>query len=249
MSNVIRDIAYTSARNERNCYDLHLPDGDGKCPLIIYFYGGSLKKGKKESNRFAPVAAQNGVAVAVVDYRLFPEVSYPDFIEDAADAVTAILRDIRAYTDRINKIYVGGHSAGAYLSMMLCFDRHYLDARGVDRTKIAGWLLISGQPTKHFSVLESQGLDPRSCVIDDTAALYHIRTGEGEPLYIATSDNDMACRREQNLLLLATLRHFEYKSYIQFENLGAVTHGGMVKPDECGNIPALPSILDFISKT
>lgn len=249
MSSIIRDIAYTSARDARNCYDLHLPDGDGKCPLIIYFYGGSLKKGKKDNNRFAPCAAQGGVAVAVVDYRLFPEVCYPNFIDDAADAVTAILRDIGTHTDRISKIYVGGHSAGAYLSMMLCFDRHYLDDRGVDRSRIAGWLLISGQPTKHFSVLESQGLDPRSCIIDDTAALFHIRTGEGEPLYIATSDNDMACRREQNLLLLATLRHFEYASYIQFENLGAVTHGGMVKPDEDGNVPVLPSILDFISKT
>ena len=249
MSSIIRNIAYTSARDERNCYDLHLPDGDGKCPLIIYFYGGSLKKGKKDNNRFAPCAAQSGIAVAVVDYRLFPEVCYPDFICDAADAVAAILRDIGNHTDRISKIYVGGHSAGAYLSMMLCFDRRYLDACGVDRAKIAGWLLISGQPTKHFSVLESQGFDPRSCVIDDTAALFHIRTGEGEPLYIATSDNDMACRREQNLLLLATLRHFGYQAYIQFENLGGVSHGGMVKPDEHGNVPVLPSILDFISKT
>ena len=249
MSIIIRDIAYTSARDARNCYDLHLPDGDGKCPLIIYFYGGSLKKGKKDNNRFAPYTAQSGIAVAVVDYRLFPEVSYPDFINDAADAVAAILRDIDKHTDRISKIYVGGHSAGAYLSMMLCFDRHYLDERSVDRSKIAGWLFISGQPTKHFSVLENQGLDPRSCVIDDTAALFHIRSGAGEPLYIATSDNDMACRREQNLLLLATLHHFEYSSYIQFENLGAVTHGGMVKPNTSGNVPVLPSILDFISKT
>lgn len=249
MSSIIRDIVYTSARADRNCYDLHLPDSDGKCPLIIYFYGGSLKKGKKDNNRFAPCATQNGVAVAVVDYRLFPEACYPDFIEDAADAVAAILRDIHKHTDRISKIYVGGHSAGAYLAMMLCFDRHYLDVRGVDRSKIAGWLLISGQPTKHFSVLESEGLDPRSCIIDDTSALFHIRTSEGEPLYIATSDNDMACRREQNLLLLATLRHFEYAAYIQFENLGVVSHGGMVKPDESGNIPVLPSILDFISKT
>ena len=216
---------------------------------IIYFYGGSLKKGKKDNNRFAPCAVQSGVAVAVVDYRLFPDACYPDFINDAADAVAAVLRDIRKHTDRISKTYVGGHSAGAYLSMMLCFDRHYLNERGVDRSRIAGWLLISGQPTKHFSVLESEGLDPRSCVIDDTAALFHVRTNQGEPLYIATSDNDMACRREQNLLLLATLRHFEYSSYIQFENLGTVSHGGMVKPDEHGNVPVLPSILDFISKT
>ena len=249
MSSIIRDIAYTTVRDERNCYDLHLPDGDGKCPLIIYFYGGSLKKGKKDNNRFAPCAAQSGIAVAVVDYRLFPEVYYPDFICDAADAVAAILRDIGNHTDRISKIYVGGHSAGAYLSMMLCFDRRYLDAHGVDRAKIAGWLLISGQPTKHFSVLESDGLDPRSCVIDDTAALFHVRSSDGEPLLIVSSDCDMPCRLEQNRLLLATLRHFEYAAPITFVELQGVSHSGMVKPDENGNVPLMPHIIKFITET
>lgn len=249
MSSIICDIPYTPTRGTRNCYDLYLPDGDGKCPLIIYFYGGGLKKGHKEGNKFAAAAAKRGAAVAVCDYRLMPDAAYPTFIEDAADAVASITSTVSAHTDRISKIYVGGHSAGAYLCMMLCFDRHYLDGRGVDRSSIAGWLLISGQPTKHYNILEQQGQDPRACVIDDTAALFHVRSGEGEPLFIATSDNDMPCRREQNLLLLATLRHFEYRSYIQFENLGDVSHSGMVKPNERGDVPVLPAILDFISKT
>ncbi|MBQ9080185.1 MAG: alpha/beta hydrolase [Clostridia bacterium] len=248
-TSVVRDIPYTASRTERNCYDLHMPGGDGDCPLIIYFYGGSLKKGKKDKNALAPRAAEHGMAVAIADYRLFPKAKYPDFINDAADAVAAIIRDIGKYTDRISKIYVGGHSAGAYLCMMLCFDRHYLAERGVDRSQIAGWLLLSGQPTKHFSVAESEGLDPRVCIIDDTAALYHIRSGEGEPLLIATSDRDMTCRREQNLLLAATLRHFEYSSPIHFVDLEGATHSGMVKPDKQGNIPLMPHILNFINQT
>lgn len=245
---VLRDIPYTTLREDRNCYDLHLPQGDGPCPLIIYFYGGGLKKGKKDKNRLAPKAAEAGIAVAVADYRLMPDVSYPAFVEDAADAVAAIMRDISKHTDRISKIYIGGHSAGAYLSMMLCFDRHYLADRGVDRARIAGWLLLSGQPTKHYNILEQQGQDPRAVIIDDTAALFHVR-GEGEPLLIASSDQDMPCRLEQNRLLRATLRHFEYASPVHFVELQGVSHGGMVKPDEEGNIPLLPHIIKFISET
>lgn len=249
MSRIISDIAYTAARNQRSCYDLILPDGEGVCPLIIYFYGGGLKKGKKEGNSLAYAAAASGIAVAVTDYRLMPEAKYPDFVEDAADAAATIIRDIHKHSDRIGKIYVGGHSAGAYLAMMLCFDRHYLDNRGVDRSRIAGWLLISGQPTKHFNVLEQQGQDPRSVIIDDTAALFHVRSSDGEPLLIVSSDCDMPCRLEQNRLLLATLRHFEYAAPITFVELQGVSHSGMVKPDENGNVPLMPHIIKFITET
>ena len=246
---IIKDIPYTGSRDFRNCYDLHLPEGDGPCPLIIYFYGGGLKKGRKEGNKLAAAAAEAGIAVAVCDYRLMPQVSYPVFVEDAAEAVAAIIRDINRHTSRASKIYVGGHSAGAYLSMMLCFDRHYLDERGVDRSRIAGWLLLSGQPTKHYNILEQQGQDPRAVIIDDTAALFHVRGGDGEPLLIASSDRDMPCRLEQNRLLAATLRHFEYAAPIHLVELQGVSHGGMVKPDEEGNVPLLPHIIKFISET
>ena len=88
---LIPDIPYTSARDTRCRYDLYLPDGTDTYPLIIYFYGGSLKKGAKEGNRLARAAVEAGYAVAVPDYRLIPEVSYPAFIDDAADAVCAVI--------------------------------------------------------------------------------------------------------------------------------------------------------------
>lgn len=246
---VLRDIPYAAGRDARNCFDLCLPAGDAPCPLLIYFYGGSLKKGKKDKNAFAPAAARAGIAVAVADYRLIPEVSYPTFIEDAADAVASILVNIHKYTDRINKFYIGGHSAGAYLSMMLCFDRHYLVSRGVDRSLISGWLFISGQPTTHMSILEAGGADKRSVIIDDTAALWYVNSPEGEPLLIATSDCDMPNRREQNYLLRGTLRRFEYAAPIHFIDLTGCAHGAFVKPDENGNVPILPYILKFINET
>lgn len=246
MSHIIPDIAYTTERAERCGFDLYLPDGDAPCPLIIYFYGGSLKKGSKKGNRFAAAAVERGFAVAVPDYRLIPEVEYPDFINDAADALACIMSRIGQYTDRISHIFVGGHSAGAYLSMMMAFDRRYLERRGVDRSRISGWLFISGQPTTHFSVLESRGIDKRVVMIDDTAALWYVRSGEGEPILIVTCDTDIACRREQNYLLLATLKRFEYAAPVRFADIANCTHGGLVKPNDDGILPAMAPVESFI---
>ncbi len=246
---LIRDIPYTASRDHRNSYDLYLPEGDAPCPLLIYFYGGMLKKGKKDNNIFAPFAASAGIATAVADYRIYPEAAYPDFINDAADAVCAAMRDIGKYTSRINKIYIGGHSAGAYLSMMLCFDGQYLAARNIAREQISGYLFISGEPTKHMSVLEAAGEDPRAVVIDETSAIWHIRSSAGRPVLIATSDCDMPNRREQNYLLYGTLRHFEYSSQVYFVDIPGCKHGDFTKPDANGNVPILPHILKFISTT
>lgn len=243
---VARDIRYTDSRDTRSSYDLYMPEGNSVVPLIIYFYGGSLKNGKKDENKFAKAAAEAGLAVAVPDYRLMPDAAYPDFINDAADAVDAILRSL---PERVGRVYVGGHSAGAYLSMMLSFDRSYLDARRTDRSLISGWLFISGQPTKHFSILEAEGLDPRAVIIDETSALYHVNSSDGEPLLIVTSDCDMPGRREQNELLYAALRNFDYRSRIHFAELSECSHGALVKPDKDGQVPVMPYVLQFIEET
>lgn len=240
---IINDLPYTDTRDRRNAYDLYLPDG-GSDVLLIYFYGGSLKKGSKEKRKFPLYAAQKGLAVAVPDYRLMPEVMYPDFICDAADAVTAI---IGRHGSGFGKIFVGGHSAGAYLSMMLCFDRRYLAVRGVPHGCVRGWYFISGQPTKHFSVLEADGDDPRHIVVDETSPLWYV--GENEPpVLILTSDRDMPNRREQNILLRGTLEAFGNGERTVYAEIPQCLHKDFVRPDANDNIPSLSHIIDFTQK-
>ena len=244
---VVRDIPYADSAL-RGAYDLYLPDAetDAQVPLLIYFYGGSLKKGSKDKQHIPAALAREGCAVACPDYRLYPEVQYPDFINDAADAVAAVMASLDGIPriDR-SRVFIGGHSAGAYLSMMLCFDRSYLTSREYDPDAFAGYLFLSGQPTKHMTVLEAEGLDPRRIIVDGTAPLYHVRA-HGAPLLILTSDCDMGCRREQNYLLYGHLRHIGYDAPVVFCDLCGVTHGGMCRPDEAGKIPALPELLKFI---
>lgn len=241
---IIKDIPYNKERDHRNCYDLYIPDG-GASVLVIYFYGGSLKKGCKDTQKFPAKLCDRGYAVACPDYRLIPEVKYPDFIVDAAGAVNAVIADYTKKYGKPEKTVIGGHSAGAYLSMMLCFDKKYLAEYGIDADGIDGYLLISGQPTKHMSILQYEGEDKRRIVVDDTSAMYHLRS-HGAPLLIVTSDLDLPNRREQNVLMYTALKTFEYDAPVTFVNLGAVEHGKMMRADDAGEIPAMKPVIEFL---
>lgn len=105
--------------------DIYLPDNEVKA-IIIYFHGGGLEAGdKKDAAVFADYLADRGIALISPNYRMYPGAKYPEFIEDAALAVKWAFDHMPDYTP-CRKFFIGGSSAGGYLSMMLCFDRQYL---------------------------------------------------------------------------------------------------------------------------
>lgn len=190
--------------------DLYLPDADS-FPLFLYFHGGGLERGSRaDTGCFAADLAPRGVAFATADYRMYPDAAFPDYIEDAAAAVAWILEHIGDY-GRCTGVFVGGSSAGGYLSMMLCFNPRYLAAQGVRPEQIAGYLHDAGQPTAHFNMLRKSGVDPRRVIVDETAPLFYVgMEKEYPPMLILVSDNDMENRYEQTMLLASTLKHFGY---------------------------------------
>ena len=141
---------------------------------------------------------------------MYPSAKYPEFIEDAAAAVSWTCNNIGRY-GKCGKIYIGGSSAGGYLSMMLCFDDRWLSANGLSPNDFAGYVHTAGQPTVHFNVLREQNIDSRKVIIDEKAPLYHIGDArEYPPMLFIVSDNDMKNRYEQTMLIISTLKHFEY---------------------------------------
>ncbi|MCR9071223.1 MAG: alpha/beta hydrolase [Alphaproteobacteria bacterium] len=121
-----RDIPYGSG--QRQTYDLYQPTGPARdAPVIVYFYGGGWKNGRKDDYRFVARALTTaGYTVAIPDYRLYPEVTFPAFVEDGAAALAAIVRRL----DR--PAILMGHSAGAHIAMLLTLDRSRLEAAGLD---------------------------------------------------------------------------------------------------------------------
>ena len=152
----------------------------------------------------------HGVAVASADYRMYPNAAYPDFLVDAAAAAACVKGHIGEYGGS-GRVYLGGTSAGGYISMMLCFDDRYLTAVGLSPADIVGYVHDAGQPTVHFNVLRERGVDTRRIVVDEAAPLYYIGLAkEYAPMLFLISDHDMECRHEQTELVLASMRHFGY---------------------------------------
>lgn len=133
------DIPY--GPNPRQQLDLYRPDTprpDGKA--VIFFYGGSWDSGAKSDYLFvAQALASRGIATIVADYRLYPEVRFPAFIEDGALAVRWAANKVGT-----DKLFLMGHSAGAEIALMLAVNTPYLAAAGVDRMKLRGVIGLSG---------------------------------------------------------------------------------------------------------
>lgn len=233
---------------ERQTLDAYLPEGDVSA-VFVYFHGGGLEHGSKQAAaRFAPYLADRGIALVSAEYRMYPNAKYPDFICDAARAV-AWANDFMREKLNCNRLYVGGSSAGGYLSMMLCFDRRYLAGAGLDPSCVAGYFHDAGQPTAHFNVLKYAGIDPKRIIVDETAPLYFVGLEKSyPPMRFIVSDHDMKNRYEQTMLMLSTLSHFGYQPVDH-----VVMHGKhceyLGKTDENGDSLFGSMIFNFIQFT
>jgi len=134
-----RDIPYGPLPRQK--LDLYRPDrprADGRS--VIFFYGGAWDSGDKGDYLFVGQAlAARGLTTIIPDYRLYPEVTFPAFLDDSARA-TAWAADRLG----VERLFVMGHSAGAYIAVMLAANTPWLAAAGVDRLKLPGAIGLSG---------------------------------------------------------------------------------------------------------
>jgi len=240
----ITNICYCD--EHKQYLDVHLPDRES-FPVFIYFHGGGLKAGDKSSNTMLyKYLADHGVAVVTANYRLYPTAHYPDFLVDSANAVSWTLKNIGAY-GKATEIYIGGSSAGGYLSQMLCFDESWLSVHGINPSDITGYLLDAGQPTCHFSVLHERGLDPRRVIIDESSPLYHIDDRRKySPMLVIVSDNDLQNRYEQTMLLMSTLKHFGHTENVSLKVMHGKHCAYTREADENGDSIFGKIVLEFI---
>jgi acetyl esterase/lipase len=142
---VERDIPY--AEGPRHQLDLYRPEAAGRRPLILFFHGGFWQMGGKDSLENQVLAsglASRGAVVLAANYRLYPETRFPGFLEDAAAAVAWARRNAERLGAAPEGIFVAGHSAGAYIAMMLALDGQWLAGQGLRPRDLAGAIGIAG---------------------------------------------------------------------------------------------------------
>lgn len=128
---IARDVPYGPIA--RHKLDIYAPrKADGPVPVVFFVYGGSWMDGDRHNYGFAGRAlAALGYVTVIADYRLVPEIEYPDFLEDGATAFSWVVEHIAQYGGDPRRMALMGHSAGAYNAMMLALDPAYLRRAGL----------------------------------------------------------------------------------------------------------------------
>lgn len=126
--------------------DIHRPASiEGKPPVAVFFFGGSWRNGNRTEYSFVGEAlASRGIITIVPDYRVFPQVRFPDFEFDAAHAVRWAFDHVDELGGDPQRIFIVGHSAGAHIAALLGTDQRYLASVGLNPKDLAGIVGISG---------------------------------------------------------------------------------------------------------
>lgn len=244
------DLPYDDGSHPLRRLDLHLPDGPAgaRVPLLLWFHGGGLESGDKSEQRqitFARRLNTLGIAVALANYRLSPGVNYPAYLNDAAQAAAWALSHACAHGCDAS-LHIGGESAGGYLAAMLALDSRLLASAGVDETRIAGFIPMSGQLMTHFTIRKERGTWNGVAIDADEAAPIHHLRADTRPILLLVADRDMPTRLEETRYFHAALTELAGNRHTRFHVIPDRDHCSIfdrcLEPfDPCG-----PLLLDFI---
>lgn len=134
------DVAYVQRANEKQKLDLFLPAGF-KFPTIVFVHGGAWVMGDRKQaayQNFGKMLQGQGIACAVISYRLSPTVQHPAHTEDGAAAFAWIKQNIEARGGDPSKVFLLGHSAGGHIVALLATDPKYLAKHDLKTSDISG---------------------------------------------------------------------------------------------------------------
>lgn len=240
------DVAY--GPDPRHRLDVYVPTvGLGPWPVVVFVHGGSWSSGNKNPYEFVgrALAAQGFVAM-LPNYRLHPEHRYPAFVEDTALAIDWATRNAADYGGDPHKVFVSGHSAGAYNVSLAVLDKHYLAALGTDTSVIKGVVLLAGP--LDFLPLDgpvSQDVFGQASDLPGTQPVHFVRP-DAPPFLLLHGTEDLTCWPKNSISLDEKLRAAGASSRLILYQ--GVSHAGILlafaKPLRSGT-PALADIVAF----
>jgi acetyl esterase/lipase len=177
---------------ERHRMDLYLPKRKAAgAPTVLFFYGGAFISGHRREYRFVGQAlASKGIIVGIADYGLFPEHRFPDFVEDGAKAAIFLRDVVPKYGGDPKRLFTAGHSAGAYIAIMLASDGRYLREVGAGLSSLAGAIGIAG-PYDFLPITNPTRIEIFGGMDRVETQPIHFIDGARPPMLLLTGDRDV----------------------------------------------------------
>jgi acetyl esterase/lipase len=242
------DVAYgTSPRLK---LDIYRPAKAAPgAPVVVFFYGGNWNSGERRDYAFVGRAlASRGIVAVIPDYRLYPQVSYPDFLDDCAHAVAWTSGHIAGYGGDPAKLFVMGHSAGAYNAAMVALDKRWLGKQGVSPDILAGWIGLAGP--YDFLPIENETVKPvfhfpRTPA--DSQPVNHLDSKKLPALLIAANKDKLVDPKRNTASLANRLRgHGVAVTEIYYDGVSHSTLVGSIAAPLRGLAPTLDAIDQFV---
>jgi acetyl esterase/lipase len=247
------DVAYgANPRQKLDIYHPAKPAPAGGYPVVVFFYGGSWNNGARADYKFVGEAlASRGVLALLADYRLYPEVRYPDFLDDSARALAYGLNQARRLGGNPGKVFVMGHSAGGYNAAMLALDPRWLKAHGQSTQSLAGWIGLAGP--YDFYPIGNPDVKPvfnHPNYPPDSQPIQFARPGS-PPSFIGVGRSDSLVDPQRNSAQMA--QRLESAgvpvTYRVYERANHVTLAGAFARPLHWIAPVLDDVVDFIART
>lgn len=242
---VVRDNRFSA--NRRGLLDVYVPRAARDAPLVVFFYGGGWERGSKADYRFAAMAlARRGIVTVVPDYRLYPDVRFPDFLADASKAVRWARRNAAEFGADRDLLFVIGHSAGAYIGAMLTLDPTLLD--DASASALAGFVGLAGP--YDFLPLKSRTLKnifaPAGGDLSSSQPISYAR-GDAAPMLLLSGLKDQAVHPDNSRHLATRVRALGGRADTRFyKRVGHATIMGAFSPLLRPLAPSLADTLQFI---
>ena len=245
-----QDVAYGQGPRQR--LDVYAPRRrEGQAAAVaVFFYGGSWDSGRRQDYSWVGQAlASRGFLTVIADYRLYPKVRFPGFLEDGALAVRWAQDHAEALGGDPGRIVLIGHSAGAYNAAMIALDPRYLSAAGVEARNVRAWAGLSG-PYDFLPLTDpiaqrtfGEAADPAA-----TQPINFVRP-DAPPSFLATGDDDAMVYPRNTVKLAARLRQAGVE--VEERHYPGIDHVRMVLALSRmfrGRAPVLAQMADFLQR-
>ncbi len=253
---VFRDQLYAPERKSLNKLDVYSPRTGSLHPVVIFLHGGKFSFGDKASSVFKKPFAftSQGFVFVSVDYRLSPAVKYPTHVQDVAESVSWVRKNISRYGGDPDRIYVMGHSAGAQLAALVATDAQFLAKHGLPLSCLKGAILLDGgtynlaatakSSSRHDLLRSVFGTDPS--VWWQASPIKHIGRGKNIPPFLIFYVPNRVDAAAQALAFTSALRSAGVYSTLT-ATVGK-THATLNEDLGLPNDKPTASVFDFLHK-